>query len=357
MGLNEISYVNPASFQPKLSDVAFGPMGGLKYYNDNAQYDQLMGVTNALQQLGLQHATQQQSEYMRGVPLRNQEQDNQLATSQGQAPFMRQLAESGAKTTLAGQKFDRDTKFSAANANEYLEHLKQTGRDREYANAQRMLSLSYDAAQGALELSKNDPIAAMNYMDDQMQKAQTMGIKLPQALGDPRNWQRFVDSGVNKIPHLQRMEEIEKTGTLHNQGTLAVAQTNAAAHVKGAEITAAGNRPFSENQEIPFIQQKIANLQAAGKEVPEELKNQLAQAVERAWDNYSLKNPDITSLEIDARSHNKKKAAEAKATLKILQENFVQRRLGRNVTGGGVGTGGAAGAATGGGGSDPAKLR
>ena len=288
-----INYVNPESFAVPYDWKPRGALAGAMAYDREKEYQKIMEHQFLLQKLGLDQAEMDVSEKRRNLPVLEAERQGKLAGYRGSLPYAGRVAESGAQATIAGNEFAASPEARAAKVSEAGETVDLN----KFNQFKRLIEQVGPIASQALQISKQNPTLAQQFVQQKYQMAKSRGINLPEMILNPESWPGLHEAMV-RTPELERkiLEQQGKTEgdlkvenvrggyrmaeqKLQNQGALDVANAN----VQGRKDVA-GNKTtsYSNDPRINRIAQSIADAPVGTELDP--LVKQLELALDRDYD-------------------------------------------------------------------------
>lgn len=299
----DINYINPMSIKPEIGWAPKNALAGMMYHQNEQDYRQMLGQQMRMQELGEQERRYDFSEKQAGAPLREMERQLKGETIQGQLPFARDVARSGAQTQMAGDEFKRKTEYSPERIKSVLSEYTSKMDKAEFDKFQREREQELVAIEQLMAAKKQfGDVYAVGQAKQLRERLAQAGIQTPQDFEDPRKWDFLYNSLMDSVKFTQEMKKVREQGDLANKGReitgeYGLRQTQINADARGRN--AAPKRPSMNNviAYVNAIEVEMSEARQAGDSSKmNELAPQYANALSRAFDERQKQMGNLSTL-------------------------------------------------------------
>lgn len=292
-------YLNLQSMQPGTAWKPNGMLGGYMWNQYQNDYERMLAQTEAGRQMSLDKQRVEQEEFLRGIPLRNQVQDNQLSTAQGEAPYLGQLAASTARRTTAQNESvigmiptEERARKNKVDSEQSIEALRKINAANTMAANYLNQALALRNQRGELSM---EPQAFLLSRIEELKKA---GYNVPENFADPRNWESLYQSAVYDIDTTQKLIAQREKDVEHNWRTKYQADSSlAAANVRASARGSQQRLPRTPDEAVIYYRNIINDPETPEEDKATAMKNYQG-AVTSLWQKFesSPANMDIQTL-------------------------------------------------------------
>jgi len=304
----DLNYINPMSIKPEIGWAPKNALAGMMYHQNEQDYRQMLGQQMRMQDLGEQERRYDFAEKQEGAPLRQMERQLKGETIQGQMPFARGVARSGAQTQIAGDEFKRQTEYSPERVksvlSEYTSKLDKAAFDKFQRDREQELGAIEQLMAAKKQFGDVYAVGQAKQLRERLAQA---GIQTPADFEDPRKWDFIYSSLMDSVKFTQEMKKVREQGELQNKGreisgyyALRQAQISADARSRNA----APKRPSMNNviAYVNAIEVEMSEARQAGDSSKmNELAPQYANALGRAFDERQKQMGNLATLSPEVR--------------------------------------------------------
>lgn len=205
----EVNYINPMALKPEIGWAPKNALAGMMYHQNNQDYRTMFDQQQRMQAMSEEEKRMKLEAARKNVPLEDLKRQNEMSLSQGQAPFMAQLGSSDARSKI-------NTNEAAASPEALRAKIAQFAAQADDATWQRLqkpLEFMSMALGPAMQMMKDgNQVGAMQFMQQQAQRAKQMGLDIPPDIMNPQSWPAYYQFALEAPKHRQEMQKTDREG-------------------------------------------------------------------------------------------------------------------------------------------------
>jgi hypothetical protein len=210
----DVNYINPMALKPEIGWAPKNALAGMMYHQNNQDYRTMFDQQQRMQAMAEEQKRMQMEAARKDVPLQDLERQNKMSLGQGQAPFMAQLGSSGARSQINTNEAAASPEALRAKVAQFA----QQADDATWKRVEKPLEFMSQALGPAIEMMRQgNQMGAQQFMQQQVQRAQQMGLDIPPDIMDPKSWPGYYQFALEAPKHRQEMQvEGERTKRSQN---------------------------------------------------------------------------------------------------------------------------------------------
>lgn len=240
MAFVDTNYLNPSAMQPKIGWQPENALAGAMWNQGNRDYRQVLEQQMRMQAMSEEQRRMQMEKERKDVPLQDLTRSIQMESGQGQLPLARELAGATAQSGIAEQKYKKDVTWGPDAIKDQLVKFRKTADDATWERMGREQTTAAALLESARAMG---PVKGLEYVMAKKAELEKMGMKLPDYIQDPANWDKLYEAAVNSVAQKQKIDVEDKKGEWNLRQT----QTSAGATIRAAEINAEAAKYKADN--------------------------------------------------------------------------------------------------------------
>lgn len=283
-------YLNLESMRPGTGFKPTGMLGGYMWNQYQNDYERLLAQSEEQRRIALERARQEQSEFMRGIPLRYQTQDNATAAAQAVAPFAGPQASSAARADIG-----KNESFLRMIPTAETRQKHELSRDMSIEELRRTNAAETMAAHylnQAIEIRNNRGVLsgeAQKFLFGRTAELRKAGYNIPAEWNDINKWDALYQSTIHNVQTTQELlKQAQKDDAAYARTDRSARATENAAAIaaQSRDRNNPANRPPKDDKDaLRRLEAIIRDPESSAEEVAY-AKAQKGPIVNRLWDEH-----------------------------------------------------------------------